>query len=165
MKTLAITLILSFVTLGLFSQEFEVPKNYKLKKAADFDKYEKDFIKTVDWLMETPINKFGTKRKQAGAFVLAWVSGSPKVSIEIRQEIVTFMDSPDLLIIFMGAWAKNSLETGVFDDKYQGSLAGINAVIDFYTKNLEFMKKDKNIEKYIKMKNKGTLEAYIKKNA
>jgi hypothetical protein len=27
------------------------------------------------------------------------------------------------------------------------------------------MQKDKNVEKYIKMKDKGTLEEYIKKNA
>jgi len=73
--------------------------------------------------------------------------------------------SPDLLMIFMGGWAKYSLESKDFKNKNSGSMAGIESVIEFYTKNKDFMPKDKNIEKYIKMKDKGTLKEYIEKNA
>lgn len=166
MKTIILTFILTIISFGLFSQEFEVPKNYNLKKDADYAKYENDIIKCVDWLINTPINQQKTKRKEANAFLIKWLEGSPNVTIEIKPNIVNFLESsPDLLIIFMGGWAKNSLETRNFTDNVAGSLAGIEAVIEFYTKNKEFLKKEKNIEKYIKMKEKGSLKAYVEKNA
>jgi hypothetical protein len=94
------------------------------------------------------------------------LTGSPNVSIDIKPEIVTFVgDTPELLLIFMGGWAKYSLESKDFKNKIGGSTAGIEAVIEFYTKNKDLLSKDKNIEKYIKMKDKGTLKDYIEKNA
>ena len=58
----------------------------------------------------------------------------------------------------------DNAETKDFDNKYAGSLAGIESVIEFYTKNRNVMSKDKHVEKYIKMKGKGTLEDYIREN-
>lgn len=166
MKSTISTLILTIISIGLFSQDFEVPKNYKLDKAEDYAPYERDVVKCFDWLMKTSLNEQTAKRKEANTFLLKWLSGSPNVSIEIKQEIVTFMGtSPDLLMIFMGGWAKYSLESKDFKNKIAGSMARIESVIEFYTKNKNFMTKDKNVEKYIKMKDKGTLKAYIEKNA
>ncbi|WP_430813412.1 hypothetical protein [Carboxylicivirga sp. RSCT41] len=166
MKTIIVTLILTTISLGLFSQNFEVPKNYKLEKAEDYAPYEKEVVKCFDWLMKTPVNEQIDKRKEANAFLLKWLSGSPTVHIEIKAEIVSFMEtSPDLLFVFLGGWAKYSLESQDFDNKKAGSLAGIDSVIEFYTKNKAFMPKDKNVEKYVKMKNKGKLKEYIEKYA
>ena len=166
MKTITLSFILLTISIGLFAQDFEVPKNYKLDKAEDYAPYEQDVIKCFDWLMKTPINEQTSKRKEANAFLLKWLSGSPNVTIEIKQEIVTFMGtSPDLLMIFMGGWAKYSLESGNFNNKIEGSKAGIESVIEFYNSNRQALPKDKNVEKYIKMKEKGTLNEYIEKNA
>jgi hypothetical protein len=166
MKTITLTLFLITISIGLFSQDFEVPKNYKLDKVEDYVPYEQDVVKCFDWLMNTSINEQTAKRNEANAFLLKWISGSPNVNIEIKQEIVTFMGtSPDLLMIFMGGWAKYSLESKDFNNKIAGSMAGIESIIEFYTKNKDFMTKDKNVEKYIKMKDKGTLKSYIEKNA
>jgi len=166
MKTITLTFVLTIISIGLFSQNFDLPKNYKFEKVEDYAVYEEDVVKCVDWLMETSLNEEVAKRKEANAFLFAWLSGSPNVSIEIKQEIVTFMGtSPDLLMIFLGGWTKYSLESKDFENKVAGSMAGIESVIEFYTKNKDFMPKDKNVEKYIKMKRKGKLEAYIQKNA
>ena len=92
--------------------------------------------------------------------------GSPYVHIEIKPEIVTFMGTaPELLLMFMGGWAKYSIETEDYNNKTAGSLAGIEMVINFYEKNKSFLPKDKNVESYIKMKKKGTLKEYVEKNA
>lgn len=149
----------------IYAQEFEVPENYVLKKAEDYAKYESDIIKCVDWLMATPLNEQKNKRQDAGAFLVAWLTGSPNVSIEIKQEIVTFIGSPDLLLIFMGGWTKYALESKDFEDMVAGTTAGIEAVMDFYTRNKAYLEKNKEVEKYIKMKTKGTLKDYIEKNA
>lgn len=166
MKKLAFALMLATISLTLFSQNFEVPQNPKLDKPDDFARYEQDVIKCFDWLMDTPIDEQKAKRMDASSFLLKWLSGSPDVHIMIKEEIVTFLGStPDLLMVFMGGWAKYSLESKDFDNRVAGNLAGIEAVIAFYQKNRDSLPKDKNVEKYIKMKEKGKLKEYIEKNA
>lgn len=153
-------------SLVLNAQDFEVPKDYKLVEAEDYAPYEQDILDCVDWLMNTPLNKQTEKRINANKFLLQWLTGSPNVHIEIKPEIVTFISTtPDLIMIFMGGWAKYSLESRKFDDKINGTLKGIESVIEFYQKNREFLKKDKHVEKYIKMQEKGKLNEYIEKNA
>jgi hypothetical protein len=165
MKTIRLTLILTIFSFGVFAQDFEVPKNYKLENEKDYDTYEADVVNCVDWLIKTPVNEQGDKRKEANAFLLKWVSGSSKVHIEIKQEIVTFMDSGELLMVFMGSWTKYSLESKDFNNKINGTMTGVESVIDFYIKNKGQISKNKGVEKYIKMKEKGTLKDYIEKNA
>jgi hypothetical protein len=166
MRKTLLTLVLVAISSGLFAQDFEVPKSLKLDKPDDYALYEKDVINCINWLMSTPIKEQADKRKEANAFFLMWLTGSPSVQVEIKAEILTFMkSSPDLLFIFMGGWTKYSLESKDSKDKVAGNLAGIEAVIEFYTKNKADMKKDKNVEKYIKMKEEGTLKAFIEKNA
>ncbi len=165
MKKLFLTLFILGTFHGLFSQTFEVPKNFNPKTAEDYAPFEADVIKGVDWIMSMPYVLEKQKRDQVNAFLLKWITGSPNVHIDIKPEIVTFLGgTPDLLMIFMGGWTKYSLETGKLDDKEGGSLDGINAVIDFYNTNKQSLPKDKNVEKYIKMKEKGELEDYVKNN-
>lgn len=166
MKTIILSLLLVIISSGLFAQDFEIPKNYKLDKVEDYALYEQDVIKCTDWLMKTPINEQPAKRKEVNTFLLKWLTGCPNVHLEIKQEIVTFVEtSPDLLIIFMAGWAKYSLESKDFNNKIEASKAGIESVIKFYSKNKQALPKDKNIEKYLKMQEKGTLNEYIEKNA
>ena len=166
MRKKVLTLVLVAICSSLFAQDFEVPKNLKLDKPDDYALYEKDVINCINWLMSTPIKEQADKRKEANAFFLMWLTGSPSVQVDIKAEIITFMkSSPDLLFIFMGGWTKYSIESKDSKDKVAGNLAGIEAVIEFYTKNKADMKKDKNVEKYIKMKEDGTLKEFIEKNA
>lgn len=166
MKKLFSILIFSFFTFNLVAQEFEVPKNYVLKEKEDFSKYESEVLKGIDWLIQTPLNIQPEKRKEINSFVMTWLTGSPDVSIDIKPEIVSFMKpNADLLIVFMCGWAKYSLETKDYNNKIKGNLSGIEAVIEFYVKNKENLKKDKNVEKYIKLKEEEKLEDYISKNA
>jgi len=70
-----------------------------------------------------------------------------------------------LLMVFMCGWTKYSIETKDNNNTAMGNQKGIEAVIEFYTKNKEYLKKDNNVEKYIKLKENGKLEEYISKNA
>lgn len=166
MKSLVLSLLFFVSIITVKAQGYEVPQNYSLEVAEDFDTYEQDFLDCYEWLMSTPLNKQKAKRKEACTFLMTWLSGSPKVKIEINPNYITFIkSSPDMLFIFMGAWAKYSLNTQDFDNKTEGIKAGLHAVMDYYTNFKDAMGKDKNIEKYIKMKNKGTLDDYIQSNA
>lgn len=166
MKTITFAAFFLLLSMGLHSQDFNVPENYKLEKAEDYATYEQDALNCIDWLMNTPINEQKAKREKATEFLLKWLIGSPDVQIELNADIITFVESsPDLVIIFLGGWAKYSMQTKDFENKIAGSMAGIEAVIAFYTSNSEFLPKDKNIEKYIKMKESGKLKDYIEKKA
>lgn len=165
MKSIIISLTLISLSFGFFAQDFQVPKNYKLEKAEDYAPYEQDVIAAFDWLMDTPINEQAKLRKETSTFLITWLTGSPNVTISLNINVISFMETtPDLLVIFMGGWAKYSLESKDFDNKIAGNIAGVEAVIEFYTKNKDSLKKDKHVEKYIKMKKKGTLKDYIEKN-
>ena len=166
MKNLIVFVLLTLLNTSMIAQEFEVPKNYVLKTNEDYSKYENDILKCIDWLINTPIKTQEDKRKEANTFFLAWLTGCSSVSIEIKTEIVNFTKpNADLLMIFMCGWTKFTLETKDKDNKIMGNQKGIEAVIDFYIKNKEDLKKDKNVEKYIEMKEEGKLEEYISKNA
>ncbi len=165
MKAIGLVLILTMISLGAVAQDFEIPKNVKLETAKDYDDNEGNVVNAVNWLAKTPINEQKDKRKEVSAFLFKWISGSSKVHIEIKEEIVNFMDNGDLLMIFMGSWTKYSIESNDFNDKVKGTTAGIEAVIDFYTVNKEQISKNKGVEKYLKMKEKGTLKEYIERNA
>ncbi len=165
MKKTSLSLLILFAIATAHAQEFELPDQYKFEKAADYATYESHVIQAIDWINETPLNQEENKRKETNAFLLKWISGSPTVHLEIKQEIVTFIDSPDLLMIFMSGWTKYALQSKDFNNKVEGSLAGVEAVIAFYEKNRQSMKKDKAVEKYVKLKANGKLRAYIVENA
>lgn len=162
MKRLILFAFLCLVCLQAFSQSFEVPADYKFETKDDYSKYEQDVIEGVNWLLKTPLNQEQAKRKEVNAFLMEWLSGSPSVTIEVNSEIVTFMDCPDCLMVFLGGWAKHTLETKDNSDKLKGNLAGIESVIKFYELNKATIGKNKAVQKYIKMKEKGNLEEHIR---
>lgn len=143
------------------AQDFNVPENYKLEKAEDYAPYEDDVIACFDWLMQTPIDEEAGKRKEANAFLLKWVMGSPTVSIGIDGEIVSFADNGELLLIFIGGWTKYALQNKDEVNALSGNLAGIEAVLAFYKANRLQLGKIKAVEKYQKLKEKGELEQHL----
>jgi hypothetical protein len=164
MKKVLIIFIFSVLSSGLFAQDFEVPKNCVMSTSEDFAKYEPDVLKAINWLLNTPLAEQSAKQKEVNGFVIQWLTGTTVVSVEVKTEIVNFIDSnPQYLMIFMCGWTKYALESKDFKNKVTGNIKGIEAVIDFYTKNREAVKKEKNIEKYIKMKENGKLEEFIAK--
>ena len=140
MKKFLLTLLLITGSSYVFSQNFEVPENYSLETEEDFSKYQQDVIDGINWLEKTPVNAISSKKDETIQFLLLWMIGSPDVHIEIKAEIVNFLNtSPDLLIFFLGGWTKYTLETKDSSNKTANSVAGINAVIDFYQKNKDFL--------------------------
>ena len=165
MKPLILTLLLLTFSTGLFSQDFEVPANYKLESAGDFSFYEQDIINCVNWMTSTPLIEQGSLRTDASIFLVEWLKGNPFMTVKPKKEIVTFANSsPNLVLIFMGGWARYAIEKHDFKNKLAGNVAGIETVIDFYTLNRKDLGRDKNVEKYIKMRENETLIDFIQKN-
>jgi len=137
-------------------------ENIQLITKEDFAKHEQDVINGYNWLMRTPVGKNPQKRKEISAFLMKWMTGSPNVSLELSEKIVTYMDCGECLMIFMSGWTNYALTTKDFNNKFKGNLAGTKSVIEFYKKNKKTLGKNKAIEKFIKLDNKNKLEDYIK---
>ncbi|AXG70091.1 hypothetical protein KORDIASMS9_02320 [Kordia sp. SMS9] len=157
--TLALVLC-TFVTTQ--AQEFEVP-DYKLKKAEDYVKYEKDVVAATKWLIETPINSQITKRKEVSAFLLKWFEGTPSITFDINIDIVTFLEeSPESFMIYLAGWASYCIENKDYKNSLLGNVRGIESVLTFYEANKKTTGKIKPIERYKKLQKKGKLEKHVK---
>lgn len=171
MKRLFLMMFLTFTTINLIAQDFDIPTDYKLETKDDYAYLEQDVVKAVDWLIENPADKQIKKRTKIHFFLFKWVKKNPYFTFDTSNEIATFLDSADCIAIFMGGMAKYSIENKDFSDKFNKNLAGVKYVIEFYKNNKKFFKKNKylkntrkSIEKYIALQESKELEKFIKNN-
>lgn len=158
--------IIAFISIsfGSFSQNdsYQVPKNYNVATAEACTELNPEVLRCIDWLLNTPYNLEPIKRGDANKFFIDWITVSADVHITIRTKIVKFANQEDLLVIFMAGWTQDVLTNhDNHKDIQRGTLAGLNAVITFYEINKEFIERNKDIEKLIKLKKCGKLEWYV----
>jgi hypothetical protein len=162
----SLSLLLAICFFGvIYGQNFEVPENYQLEEVDDFFQYKGDVVLGVNWLLNTPINVEQEKRRAATAFIMKWINGSPDIHVFLSEQMCPFMkDSPGFIVYFMAGWARYAIETGQLDDKLGGSHAGLLAVVTLYENNRGIIKKDKSIEKLVKLHKNGKLKDFASKN-
>lgn len=163
MRKSIILIIFVLVGISTFGQEYNVPKNWKFETENDYRDYVPQIKEAIDWALNTPLNIEPEKRTQVNAFVLAWLTGTPDVSIAIDENaVIFFKTNPELLMPFTMGWTQFSLDNNS-KDSYSGFKAGAKTAISFYRKNIQFLKKDKDIEKYEKLMKKGKLDEELNK--
>jgi len=147
------------------SQDFKVPKDYVLKVKEDYAKYEKDVIACANWMENSPLDKDEQKRIDANTFLLKWLTGSPTVNVNINADLLVkyFEKNPQFQIIFLAGWTRYSLENNYSKDQQKGYYEGFKSIIYVYKKGVG-IKKSKDLEKLIKIYDKGELEIWIKEN-
>lgn len=166
MKTITTLLLLavSFIGDNLYCQTFEVPKNYELKVAADYTKYEKDIIAAAKWLKATPFNEQTEKRKEVSRFVVMWINGSPTVNVEINPTIMDFdKQNEGMLVLYMACCAKYVLENNYSKDMRAKHKAALHDMISVY-KSGKGINKDKKMGKLIKSDEEGKLDEWLDEN-
>jgi len=131
------------------------------KSKTNYADNEDQVIEYYDWLFNTPVGKNPKQRKEYSSYLIKWIEGAPNVSVEINDEVLTYLDCGDCLMIFLGSWTKYELETKDFD-KLTANMTGTEDVIDFYKRNKSEIGKNKGIEKLIKLQEDGKLKSYIK---
>jgi len=162
MKRSLFLIIVSFFALTKFAvaQTYDVPKDYQLKVKEDYAKYEAEVINTVDWLQQTSWDDDQDKRKEANAFLMAWITGSPNVTITIGSPLMKLVNkNPDLLMTFMGGYTKYCLQHRDTLDAHAANVAGLKALLSKYQTEKNH-KKDSAVEKLIKVDQDGKLEEW-----
>jgi hypothetical protein len=160
-NTLLISLLTLFCFNAVMAQSYEIPQAYDFKTKEDYAKYEEQIIQTANWLESTPLNQEPEKRKEANAFLVKWITGSPSVTIALNSYILPFSEkNADFLIVFMGGWAKYKLENKSVMDEIRLNVEGIKSIIKLY--KLGGAQKDKTIGKLSGMSDKE-LADWVKK--
>ncbi|WP_400080627.1 hypothetical protein [Winogradskyella sp. R77965] len=166
LQKIVITLFVTVLAFQVnFSQEFNIPKNIKLEAAEDYKKHEADVLNCINWLENTPIEQDSEKRLLAKAFLMQWATGTPTMTIEMQAfQLDLTKKNADLLITFLGGWIKHVIENPEDKDNMEaGNIAGITSIIKVYSANKgNGIKKDKRIEKLIKM-NPSELQEWVAK--
>jgi hypothetical protein len=162
MKKILLSAILLLSVSVVIAQNSPVPAGYKLEKNDDYKKYEKDILKTIDYLENTPINTQKENRLKAKDFLMEWITGSPDVTIVLSSNIVIFADrNAELLVAFMGGYARYSIQHPEDKESLKGNVAGLKSVIKVY-KMGNGIKDDDKVNKLVKTDAKGELEKWTK---
>lgn len=147
----------------LHSQEFEVPKNYSFVTAEDYVKYQPDILRCIDFLEEAPLDENPSKRKEANAFLLKWLVGSPNVNVDLHPYVTDFSQkNKDFLAIFMGGWTRLALQQPDSATKIRCHLAGVRSVIGVYKKGRGVIE-DSKVEDLMERQEDGELEDWLNK--
>ncbi len=151
-------LLLSIVS---SAQDFEVPQSLPSTKG-EFINTEKEVIAAAKWLETTPVETNMDKRIKVNAWVLAWITNSPTVTVNMRSSIVKLFDkNPQLMLVYMAGYTKYCLENNYSKDELQSNIAGIKSAIACYNLGGD-VKKDKALSKVIDADKEGKLEELIK---
>jgi hypothetical protein len=159
-KTLLILLIVCINTQA-FAQTFDLPENVVLNVAEDYPKYNDDMIKAAEWLEKTDFDKETEKRLKVNAFVIAWVSGSPTISIEMNESIMKLVgENADFLPVFFASYSKNYLQNKNTATKFSATKAGLESMLSVYNRKVG-VKKNKHMDRLAKMYAKGKIDQYM----
>lgn len=167
MKTFKLLSVFSFLLLSitLSAQNFKVghPGEVSFKSEQDYVDFHDEVLQYIHWLENRSLKH--PDRAKANAIFFIWLEGTSSVTVTLNSFVVDYSKkNEDFLLLFMAGWVKKSLEDPESKlSAYEGSLAGLNAILDFYVKGKEFgVKKDKKMEKLMKKRTAGELEAFVK---
>jgi hypothetical protein len=91
------------LSLGARAQSDSLLHNPLPSTKEEFTASEPRVINTINYLETTPIDKQGNAWRAQAALLVAWLTNSPEVTIEVNAKTATFVNkNPELLMIFIG---------------------------------------------------------------
>jgi len=141
---------------------YQAPTGYSLQTADDYTEYEPQVVATVNWLEKTPLGQQPELRKQADQFLFQWISGSSSVSVQLQKYVADLAgQDSELLMLFMGGWARHQLQHPEVKDPAVLNTEGIRTMLRAYRAG--GFKKNKQLDELTKLDSKGTLAEWVKK--
>lgn len=156
------TLIISLLfSIFLQAQDFEAPTDIPATKE-EFIKSEPSILAAANWLASTPIGTEAEKRIKMNAYLMAWLTKSPTVSISVTEGLIKpFEKNPDLMFVFFGGYIRYCIEHHYNNDALHATVEGMKTVINCYNLGGS-LKKDKGLNKLLEADKKGNLEEWVK---
>ena len=131
-KTIFTLFLLFAVAAASYAQELPNLKAIKLRKNDSYKHAEPSVAKVVDYLFKTPIDQKNKSRNDAGKFLVDWMNGTPYYIFYLEEKETSFFNNnADLLLMYMAALTKFSLENPTVKEKQQQALGAINLVLPY----------------------------------
>jgi hypothetical protein len=160
-KRFVFIILLLFATPAAIAQKFAVPLNYQFENEDDYQKYQPDVLKAIDWFQETPWNEKRIQRNEVGQFLMDWIEGCPYVVVETSDDINDLGNNNyDLLIAYLGGYTKYLLEHSELSFKNEARMAGMKALFAKYEKDKVFTR-DKKVEELMQLDQQGGLQHWL----
>lgn len=144
------------------SDSWTPPAKVTLADSTDFDKYADDVISCKTWMEATPFTEKDGNWKNASQFMLQWVVGSPRFTMEIYPFLLEYSSQKNksFLVVFMTGAAANSVANNYISTNIDNFVAGFKLVNKVYL-NAAKKKKDKKILALIKLEKEGKLKEWV----
>lgn len=115
------------------SAQLKIPDYRKFDKSTNYAAYEKDILNCITFLENTPLQKDrDSLTTEANMFLLAWLSGSPKVVITLSSYTTKICATDNqLLAIFLGGAARYQI-LSKDTSEIPTQVAAIQAIIKYY---------------------------------
>lgn len=153
--------ILCFITFGLYAQDLPLLEDIQLETKEDHLNFEDNILEYISWLENNSLKH--KKRKKINAVFLKWIIGTPTVSISLPKYVRDYTKRNEgFLVLFMTGYSKYVLnKPGEKSNVLAGNLAGVHSFLDFYERGRKGVKKDKEVERLLKIREAGQLEEFI----
>lgn len=163
LKHLLPFMVSALLSISSFAQTPSIPQDYTLDSDEDYAPYHQSVVELTNWLESTPMDENVEQRNEAIKFVFTWVQGSPDVSVILNAELIPFTEkNPDLIFTYLFRQAAYLIEHPEEKDMVKVQKLALESCISVYLENLgKGIVKDKAMNKIIKMRDKGTMEAWI----
>lgn len=123
---------LFLLSLNVSGQELPNLKNVKLNKKVSYKQAEPTILKVVDYLFQTSVDKKNKSRNNAGQFLVNWMNGTPDYVFYMEERETSFFNTDsDLLLMYMAALTKFSLEHPSTKEKQEQALGAMNLVLPY----------------------------------
>ena len=145
------------------AQELTIPEvNYVTP--SDYLDQQAKVLEVIDYLQYSPANVEQDKRKEAMAFLIEWLEGSPCVSVTLEGFVTPFMAYGESLAIFLGGYTKYVLQAGDNPDPVMANLAGTERVVEYYLANQSVFGRHQELDKLVKQRKKGRLRHWVEQS-
>ena len=152
-----------FLSCSFFAaaQQIDVPE-VEYRSEADYAAQHEKVIEVINHLENFPADVYTEQRKQAAAYLMTWLQGSPDVTVTVQSYAAPLLGYGESLVIFMGEYAKHVIRNPE-GDELTYNVAAMESVINYYRDNVDVFGRNKDFDKLVKLQEKGKLEKYIDK--
>lgn len=132
-KSVLVFFLFLIVKMGLsYGQELPYLKGIKFNKKLSYKQAEPTVSKVVDYLFNNPTDRKNKSRNDAGRFLVEWMNGTPDFVFYLEEKETHFFNTDsDLLLMYMAALTKFSLQHPTAKEKQDQALGAMNLVLPY----------------------------------
>jgi hypothetical protein len=147
-----------------WSQDLLGFENTSHNDRSDFHNAEPKALEAAKFLLNTPINEPTSNRENAMKYMIMWMEGTPDYTFYIDNNIGSFTRSNNtLLVVYMACLTKNSLENpNLANNRDELKYMSVDMYMDYCLNPSNNVKSYKQLERLVKVRDKGKLKDYIK---